>query len=181
MNGGIAQPSHWQEFREILRERLCEPAKHPTYVMYFLGFIIIVGGFGFIESIVTFLNGDKWTDVELARVISACYTYFVAIAATAAVDFVLSLRKRRFMLMFFLFGCLAVMILAVISMIVGTIKGHASAAILPTLVGYVASLFLWWLGNAGNPNLLDTDVEPSAPTGGDIQVPPAGNLGGFRS
>jgi hypothetical protein len=54
-----------------------------------------------------------------------------------------------------------------------------SVAVIPASIGYVLSLFLWWVGNAENTNLLDTPVQPTAPIGADTN--PSGNLTGFNT
>jgi hypothetical protein len=148
--------------------------------MYFVGIIIIVGGFGLLEPVVSSVMLGKWPEVELSRLISACYTYFVAIAATAAVDLILSLHQRNFLLMFFLLCCLAVVLCAFFAAILTTLRGNASAAAFPSVLGYLLALFLWWVGNANNANLLDTPVRPDTTTGGDAQAEPAGDLSGFN-
>jgi hypothetical protein len=173
-----AQSNHWQEFWETLKERARTPCKHPTFVMYFVGIIIILGGLGLLEAVVSFVIFGKGQEIEWVRLISACYTYFLAIAATAAVDLILSLNQRKFLLMFFLLCCLAVVLCAIFAAIFGAFLGNAKAAAFPSVLGYVLALFLWWVGNATNPNLLEP-VSPSAPTGGDAQANPAGNLSGF--
>lgn len=173
-----AQPNHWQEFWETLKERVRAPRKHPTFVMYFVGIIIILGGFGLLEPVISSVMFGKWPEIEWVRLISACYTYFVAIAATAAVDLILSLNQRKFLLMFFLLCCLAVILCAIFAAILGTFRGNATAAAFPSVLGYALALFLWWVGNANNPNLLEP-VKPDAPTGGDVHANPAGDLSGF--
>ena len=41
--------NYWYEFGSVLKERFFKPFKHPTFVMYFLGIIVILGGFGIAE------------------------------------------------------------------------------------------------------------------------------------
>ena len=174
-----AQPNHWQEFRRELKERARKPLKHPTFVMYFVGIIIFLGGLGLLDPVLNSVMLGKWPEIEGVRVVSACYTYFLAIAATAAVDLILSLNQRKFLLMFFLLCCLAVVLLAFLAFVLGTFRGDATAAAFPSVLGYALALFLWWVGNANNTNLLEPPVKPDASTGGDAQANPAGDLSGF--
>jgi hypothetical protein len=173
-----AQPNHWQEFWRELKERARKPLRHPTFVMYFGGIIILLGGLGLLDPVFNSVMLGNWPEIEWGRLISACYTYFIAIAATAAVDLILSLNQRKYLLMFFLLGCLCVLFLAFIAFIVGTFRGNATGAAIPSVLGYILALFLWWVGNADNPNLLEP-VKPDAPTGGDVHVDPVGDLSGF--
>lgn len=169
--------NYWQEFYQTLRGRLIEPAKHPTFVLYFIGIIIAVGGFGIFEPIVSCILG-KLARADLPHaLISSTYTYFVAIAATAAVDLALSYRKKKYLLMMFLLSSFLVLFLAFLSAI---IHRHGYAAI-PTFLGYVLALFLWWIGNANNVNLLDTLPPENASTGGGTETKPAGDLNGYTS
>ena len=173
----VVADNHWNEFYQTLKERLCVPARHPTFVLYFIGIIVVIGGFGIFEPLVSFVLG-KTTKTELPHaLICATYTYFVAIAATAAVDLTLSYRKRKYLLMLFLLSCFLVLFLAFLSAI---INRHQYAAI-PTVIGYILALVLWWIGNATNANLLDTPPPENAPTGGSSSAPPVGDLAGFNS
>ncbi len=173
------QSNHWQEFWQEIKERARKPLRHPTFVMYFVGIIIILGGLGFLEALISSVMLEQKPEIEWGRLISACYTYFLAIAATAAVDLILSLSQRKFLMMFFLLCCLAVVLCAILAAILGTFRGNAAAAAVPSVLGYVLALFLWWVGNANNANLLDTPIKPDAATGGNAQTQPAGDLSGF--
>jgi len=179
MNNCVEQANYWQEFREILRERLRKPCKHPTFVMYFLGIIMIMGGFGLIEPIIRFLSGSLKPEDFPRTLLSASYTYFVAIAATAAVDLILSYQKRRFLLMFFLLCLMVVYVCAWFAASYGAAPQVPLKAIFPAILGYMMALFLWWIGNAENANLLDEPVKPTAPIGADGQ--PGGDLTGFNT
>ena len=178
MNDLIEQPNYWQEFSETLKERLCKPCKHPTFVMYFMGIIVIVGGFGLFEPMIRCWVFGSLPPTQLPRtLVSAAYTFFVAIAATAAVDLILSYHKRKFLLMFFLLCSLTVYACAIFAAILGTIL--PTVAVIVAFVGYFMALFLWWVGNAENAILLDTPMQPTAPIGADVQ--PSGNLTGYST
>jgi hypothetical protein len=173
--------NHWQEFFGTLKDRLREPCKHPTFVMYFIVIIIIIGGFGVLEPIVSYLLMGSLTADEFPRALtSAVYTYFVAIAATAAVDLILSYQQRKFLLMFFILCGLVVVLCFFFAVILGTYR-RSSIVIIPSIIGYTLALFLWWIGNATNANLLDIPPQPTAPAGGDANARPSGDLSGFRT
>lgn len=166
------QPNHWQDFWETLKERFFRPGKHPTFVMYFIGIIIFVGGLGLLEPVIsTLFLGESWK-TESIRLISACYTYFLAIAATAAVDVILSVRHQKYFLMLFLCSCFIVLSCAFLAVI--------TKAASPAIFGYVLALLLWWIGNADNTNLLDTPVKHDAPIGGDAEAKLVGNMNGIK-
>jgi hypothetical protein len=81
--------------------------------------------------------------------------------------------------MFFAFASLAVLVCAVFAAI-HSARGNFTGATWVAVVGYVLSLLLWWIGNADNANLLDTPIQPTAPTGGDVSANANGNLTGFK-
>jgi uncharacterized membrane protein len=181
-NTNLVQVNHWEEFYAVLKERLNKPSKHPTFIMYFFGIIIVLGGFGIFESIVSSSVQGKFKEEALPMsLISAMYTYFVAIGATAAVDLILSYKQRKFLLMFFLVCSLFVFLCAILAVIFGIFLKDPNSAFYPALIGYILALFLWWIGNANNSNLLDTPVEPTSPMGADPKSKPTGSLAGFES
>ena len=174
------QPNYWQDFRATLKERLRKPCKHPSFVMYFFGIIIFVGSFGLLEPLVScwVLGCLKSEDMPRALV-SATYTYFVAISATAAVDFILSSNKKKHLLMFFVLCSLIVLACFIFAVIYAIFLHRPIAAAIPAAFGYVLALLLWWIGNAENARLLEAPIEPTAPLGADSQ--PIGDLSGFNT
>jgi hypothetical protein len=181
MTTATEQLNYWQEFWATLKERLCKPCKHPTFVMYFIGIIIVVGSLGLLEPIVSCWVIGSLPSKDLPRaLVSATYTYFVAIAATAAVDFVLSYYQRKHLLMFFVLCSLAVLTCFLGAVIYGTFLHRPDLAAFPALLGYLLALFLWWIGNAENAHLLDTPIKPTSPIGDDY-AEPTGDLTGFNT
>lgn len=182
MKGSVSHPddamSHWQELGATLKERLRSPCSHPTFVMYFFGIIVIVGGFGLLEPMAScWIFRTLKPDAFPQALERATYTYFIAIAATAAVDLVLSYRQRKSLLMFFVLCSVTVLLCAFLA----AALANPGVAKYPTIVGYVLALFLWWIGNAKNASLLDLPVEPRASIGADVGANPSGNLNGFNT
>ena len=173
MENSQTQVNYWQEFRDELMERLRTPRKHPTFVFYFFGIIVFVGGFGLLEPLGAGLFSLEWTENETIRLISACYTYSVCIAATAAVDLMLSLHQRKSLLMLFVVCCFVVFLCAMVA-------AHQGIVAL-AICGYILALLLWWVGHAHNVNLLDTPSNPDVTTGGATQEQPTGDLSDFTS
>jgi hypothetical protein len=175
-------PNYWQEFSCQLNERLQGPCKHPTFILYFIGIIVVIGGFGLLEPMFSHWVLGKMSDTEFHKaLISAAYTYFIAIAATAAVDLILSDRQRKYLLMFMVVASIVVFLCAILAAALSTVKGEPQYAVGPVIIGYSFSLLLWWIGNAKNAHLLDTPATPTAPTGGDAHNAPAGSTNGFTT
>ena len=172
--------NHWREFKNQLNERLQEPCKHPTFILYFFGIIVVIGGFGLLEPMFTYFVFGKMTAEEFPKaLVSAAYTYFIAIAATAAVDLILADRQRKYLLMFMVVASLLVFLCAVFSAAFSTINGKPTYAVVPVVLGYLGSLTLWWVGNAKNAHLLDTPPSQNAATGGDS--PATGDISEFKA
>ena len=169
-----SEESHWGEFFATLKERLLKPFKHPTFVMYFVGIIVVVGGFGLFDSIYRWRITGQLSQEEFCHALErAAYTYFVAIAATAAVDLILVDRQRKSLLMFFL--------LCFVMVIMCALLAASSVSAVPSIVGYLLALFLWWVANADNSALLDTPTKPDEAAGGDVQAEPSGNMSGYKA
>jgi uncharacterized membrane protein len=176
------RPNYWQEFRSQVNERLEEPCRHPTFIFYFFGIIVVIGGFGLLEPMFTHWVLGKMTGEEFSKaLVSAAYTYFIAIAATAAVDLILADRQRKYLLMFMVVASILVILCALFAATFSTVNGKPEHAIAPVVLGYLLSLMLWWVGNAKNAHLLDTPPPPTAATGGDPHTKPSGDLSGFSS
>ena len=180
MIDALDKPSYWQELYGVLKGRFLRPWKHPTFVMYFFLIIVFVGGFGLLVPIVSCYAVGSLKEAELHKtMVIAAYTYFIAIAATAAVDLILSYRHRKYLLMFFAFVSVVVFFCAVLAAI-HSARGNLLCATVPAVIGYVLSLFLWWVGNADNANLLDEPLQPTAPTGGDAKRSLSGTVNGYE-
>lgn len=172
--------NYWQEFKITLKERLVKPCNHPTFVMYFFVIIVVIGGLGLLEPIVSCFVLETLPLADFPKtLVSATYTYFVAIAATAAVDLILSYHKKKYLLMFFLLGLIIVFFCFLFAVTYSTFLKRPLDAGYPAVLGYVMALFLWWIGNANNAKLLDADVNPNAAIGDDKQ--PIGNLTGYNT
>jgi hypothetical protein len=169
--------NHWLELKEELFTRMQEPCKNPTFILYFLGFVVVAGGFGLIEPAIRYFVLESTTRSEFGKaLISAMYTYFMAVAATAAVDLSLSYHHRKSLKMLFHFAALVVFSLAIIAALI-----RPKFALIPCVFGYSLSLLLWWLGNAKNSNLLDDEPNPEDTKGKDPKTPPAGSVAGYQA
>jgi hypothetical protein len=175
-------PNHWREFGYTLWIRFRKPWQHPTYVLYFFFIIILIGGFGILELVVrSFMFGNPVTADLPKALIGAFYTYFTAIAATAAVDLLLTSQEQKHLRICFMILCFLVLVSAFFAVLIAETKTNLLGAYLCAGAGYILSLFLWWIGNADNANLLDSKSPPTAPTGGDPASAPLGNLSGFEA
>lgn len=166
------EPHYWKELFTDLWQRFIKPFKYPTFVGYFLLIVVGVGAFGIFDPLVRNYYFHTLSEEEFVRTFSsAVYTYFVAIAATAVTDIVISPHEKKSFSMAFLLGGAVVIICALLS------AGSApKLAVVPSAIGYIVALLLWWLSNANNAHLHDYVPPPTAPTGGSVDTQVAGDI-----
>lgn len=195
----------WKDLYLEVRRRCKQPAESPTFLGYFLVIVVIIGGFGIwfpiILEIVKWLgstsatesNGSNSTQaVTMSNSIQAVtgsnvmrdvavslYTFYLGLIATSIVEAALPKEKRNpFFMLVVVLGTTAGLF-ALVSALIVSQKSNISVAVLLASLGYLIALFLWWVGNADNPNLIDT--QPDVTTGGNPQQPLDGSLGGFTT
>jgi len=172
---------HWIELFIELKNRFIIPWKHPSFVIYFFVIIIIIGGVGPIEALASYYIFNILPCNELCKsLIPTIYTYFIAIASTAAVEILLSQKKSKALTMFCISSIVAISFCAICAVIFNTFLKNPIKAFVPSVIGLLLSLILWWVGNADNITLLDSSLIPNVTTGGDINSPLSGDLEGIK-
>lgn len=162
----------YRELRRDFRERTSKPLRHPSFIAFFLLAVVGLGALGFwLELYVLLLPSDANCLVEplcvperssLEALRTALITYFPAVAGTSAMQLMWSGSTKHFRsaAVLLLFASLVVALLIFPSQVT---DGWA--------IGWgglmsIAALWLWWIANANQPELLD-DVNPNDPVGGD--------------
>lgn len=165
---------------DFLKYRCKRPSKHFTFVAYFLVIIMLVGGSGVWAPYILSVSIDIPPSSEILKIsVGELYTLMVGLCATSTVDLLFSRDSERYVSMFAI-ACLVIVVgLAFFSFLVISHDNRNHLALLCSGLGYVLSLFLWWIANGDNANLLDHSP-PDAATGGDPMATPAGDLRGFK-
>lgn len=131
-------------------ERLKSPWKF-LYFLYFVGFIIGVGGLGIWYSI--------YMQVQLSSIIPNFTTYFIAILSTSVVAIINSnsFANQK------TFNVLAVLILIVgfLLFIIANDKNNFFIG----LIGYVISLLFWIIASANDPNYKECNIKTAIDNG----------------
>jgi hypothetical protein len=154
---------YWRELGEFLLYRIKKPVGHPTYWFYFILVLLGAGGIGVWKAI--------FFEKSHIAIASNLMTFFPAVAAASAFEIVLNDKLPKSAKSFtMVIG--GVLIGAVIYIWVHESEGAVKCAVVATLI---ASL-LWWIANAENYSLLDSDPT-AASLGNDTNVPMSGNLG----
>jgi uncharacterized protein (UPF0297 family) len=106
------------------------------------------------------------------------YAYFLAITASAAVDFLID-QKDKDLFMVFVGGATAVVSCAALAAVYNSLGDLGNAEIF-AIVGCLLSLTLWWLSNSDNSKLLVTGTRADAATGGNVDLL-RGEIEGYRT
>jgi len=168
----------WARLGRELKKRTVDPFGHFSFVGYFLVAVVIFGGAGIwieLRSYIFFVASDSVSYPSLASLRTAVATFFFALAGSSCMQLILAEDRERFLRAF------AMVLLALLTMLIiffVTPIGVTDLAALAVGTGAcVVALWLWWIANAKQKDLLD----PDAPTGGYVTsgVLP-GNLDGFK-
>ncbi|WP_146256752.1 hypothetical protein [Stenotrophomonas maltophilia] len=173
------QSSDWQFFRDLSKEavsRTILPSRHPSFISFF---IIAVLGFGalgvwievyalFFPEAVTSTNAAQGSSLSSIRV--AILTFFSAIAGTSAMQLFWAEDLKHYRSASFL-----LLVLPVSAAIVTAPSRFPNwLALAIGIIISIASMWIWWIANAKNPDLMDKPTDPGAAVGGD----PNGGMNG---
>jgi hypothetical protein len=162
---------------ELLWNYLCEqfraPVGHFSYWVYFLVAILGAGGLGI------WVELYKMTKVSNAGgVITAIYTYFLAVAAGAAFQIGFEEDSRKYVRSFAFLSFVVIMLPAFFHA-AGVMEGEAMSLVVGSM-WTLGALALWWVANGKNLSLHDSfdpnDALGAAPTtkvegdSGDIKL-----------
>ncbi len=178
-----AQKDSWAQYTRVGREltnRTFGPLHHPTFVIYFLLVMLLVGPFSIWVEVFTFFflgspapaaaAADPATptaSASLAGLRTALLTFFPAVTATTALQLVWAERWKQMRAVAMLFF----VIIAILAACMTPRQIGDSSAVAMGLAATVVALWLWWIANANNPDLLG-EIDPSDPIGGDTATGP---------
>lgn len=165
----------WGDLWRELKKRTLQPLRHPSFVIYFVVAVIVVGGAGVWLELITYLQAvaaKRCPSLDALR--TALVTFFPALAGCACLQLIWAEDHQRALRAFAILVLFAVSILALVLGLIPAIE-HRTALFIGLFPSAIA-LWIWWVANAKQPDLLD----PDAPTGGDPNGPLAGDLRGFK-
>lgn len=158
--------SDWRDFGVTLLSRISKPSAHPRFVLYFFGIIVLGGSLGIsipsIRNIIVSGSGEA----EWFSVLHSASTYTLAILAAALADAILSENvKPSLKLLIFVLAA----VVGLCAIIILFLKSIESGTVLSVISGVLA-LFLWWVSNAENANLLEPPPKANVALGGDVET-----------
>lgn len=168
---------HWTRLWRTLAERTSLPWRHPTFVLYFVVAVILVGGAGLWLELykLSFATAESSTSLEALR--TAIITFFTALAGSSSMQVILEENDDRAM------RAMAICVLTVLSalaLIIAPASVSDCTAVKLGLVGCGLALWTWWIANAKQPGLQDERAD-AAVGRRDPKAGLAGSLDGFKA
>jgi len=135
------QISFWQELKGRYRSAWC-----PAFEGYFWGYIVL---FAIINVLFTILFSESF---DIKMISASISTYFFGLIAASSIEINLSLstkNKASFSIYSGVFYSIGFLLL------IFTIKLPTYWSLIPAVIGFSLSLFMWIVGNSDNPKLND--------------------------
>jgi hypothetical protein len=144
---------NWGKLFSEMWRRITRPFKEPPFIFYFLIIVIVIGGFGVLIPIGKLFFVEN-NEQNLMAIPLALVTYAFAISATGFVDLMLSKPEvsKSFLLL-----ALTGWILSMIFSVSGYLPIQFNTALILTGCGTFISLCLWWVANADNVKLQESN------------------------
>ncbi len=159
----------WRE----LKLRAAEPIEHPTFVMYFVGVVFLLGGVGAWVELVKLLRSQE-ESYSLDGLITSLVTFFFALVGTSCTQLVIEESESKALRALAQFILILAIVPAALA-IAGV--GSGQTGIWIWAPASIFSLLVWWLANAKSSGLKD----PDAPTGGAVTKTLPGNLADYKT
>lgn len=168
---------HWKRLWKTLVERTLLPWRHPTFVLYFVVAVILVGGAGpWLELYkLNFPAAEPPTSLEALR--TAIITFFTALAGSSCMQVILEESDDRAL------RAMAICVLTMLSalaLFIAPASVSDCTAVKLGLVGCWLALWTWWIANAKQPGLQD-ERSDAAVGKRDPKAGLAGSLEGFKA
>lgn len=168
----------YHEIADELKERTSKPAKHPSFVLFFIFAVLGLGALGIWLELYSYLYPEPgaYPRQETDALRTALLTFFPAVAGTAAMQLMWAASTKHFRSV--AFAILGSFLVA--ALIISPARITNASALFVGVMASVASLWVWWIANAKQAELLDK-INTSAPTGGDdVNRELPGSLEGYQ-
>jgi O-antigen/teichoic acid export membrane protein len=171
---------HWRLWREELKARTFTPARHPSFVLYFIVAVVIIGGAGVWLELHKFLYlahpPAQPSSSSLDALRTALLTFSLALAGSSCMQIVLADQNKS---MRATAVCLLTGLVAV-ALWVFPANISDGSAVSVGVIGSLLALWTWWIANALQPDFRDNDIDaPVGRTDPTTDLP--GSLDGFEA
>lgn len=175
---GQAPKGLYREIADEFKDRTTKPAKHPSFVLFFIFAVLGLGALGIWLELYSYIYPEPgaYPSQETDALRTALLTFFPAVAGTAAMQLMWAETTKHFRsFAFAIMGAFLVVALAI-----SPARITNASALVVSVVASVASLWVWWIANAKQADLLDK-INTAAPTGGDdVNRDLPGSLEGYQ-
>lgn len=176
--GGPVAKGLYREIADEFKERTTRPAKHPSFVLFFMCAVLGLGALGIWLELFSYIypESGEYPSRETDALRTAILTFFPAVAGTAAMQLMWAESTKHFRSV--AFAILAAFL--VVALLISPARITNASALVAGVTASVVSLWVWWIANAKQADLLDS-INTSAPIGGDnVEVKLAGSLDEFQ-
>ncbi len=169
------------------RERTWRPIRHPSFVAFFVLAVFGLGAAGVWLEVYVLLFPEPHSpctpsalhhlpsSTEALR--TALITFFTAVAGTSAMQLVWAEELKHFRSA----SALVLFLFLVAALVIFPSRISDSVAITAGVIMSLVSLWVWWVANAMQLDLLDR-IDPSDPVGGrDPHAPLGGDRTGWNT
>lgn len=171
-------PRHWQSLGAELWKRTVIPARHPSFVIFFIVAIVGIGPIG----IWTELINDFWKASKGIQELRSAFVSFVpAFLAATCMQLIWAEDYRRSLRAFSIF---IFFVCGVGIWLCGNIpEGNKNAVLFVGFFLVILSMWMWWIANAYQKEFMDDkNRDFDSPLGGaNLNAPLAGSLDGFNA
>jgi len=173
----------WKELGGELKHRLLEPAKHASFVFYFLGasFVAAMGVWFALTSGSSDVNAAA-DSANLAaspsKVFDALLTYFPAVGSIACLQVIVVENARKYLRSVFMF--LLIFFIALTWAAGFLFVQNPCLAWVMVIFGTLIALIAWWISIGREEGLRDKPNSTDS-LGGSSNTPPAGSSKEFKT
>lgn len=172
------RPSLFKELASEIRDRTKKPAKHPSFIVFFLIAVLGFGALGIWLELYVYVYPDPAATVPLSSdaLRTAILTFFPAVAGTAAMQLIWAESTKHFRSAAFL----VLALFLVMTLVLFPARISNGSALFFGVAASILSLWVWWIANAKQVDLLDA-LNPTAAVGGeDAGAPLPGSLSDYE-
>ncbi len=177
-NGGApALKGPYRQIFDELRSRTIAPAMHPSFVVYFVLAVSGLGALGVWLELYAYIYPEPsvYPRQRSDSLRTAILTFFPAVAGTAAMQLLWAESTKHFRSV--AFAILGIFLL--LALIVSPSRITNASALFVGVTASLVSLWVWWIANAKQPDLLD-NFNPSTPVGGEPGTALPGSVAGYQ-
>jgi len=172
------EEDHWKALWGRIRSMTIDPIEHPPFVFNAILAMSFAGLGIWTEIIRLILKGES---IDLSGLLTAVLTFFPALAGSASIQLVVAATGKKDKSITAL-GILLMTASSMLAVVLAIFSERYPYAVL--IFGALAAFFsvwVWWIANGEDPNFKVTPVDPESFTGGDLDRPMSGDLGGINA